>query len=324
MRVQRSRRRFLKYTLAGTGTVFAASSWWFSTSHGRLARLARQLADDTRRRILPAPVKPDPTKWSDHNVSLCWIGHTTVLINFYGIRILTDPVFGNRIGVSVGLGTLGPKRYVKPALSLKELPPVDVILLSHAHMDHMDLGSLGYFPKDTFVATAKDTSDVVACAGFKQPTELAWNEQATFRSSRGDLKIEAFQVKHWGERWPSEKPRGYNGYILRREDKAILFGGDTAHTIHFSELRPRGPFDVAIMPIGAYDPWIRNHSNPEQAVDMADHAGARFVVPVHHQTFRLSNEPMKEPIERLEAALQKEPQRIAVRQIGETFLCPKV
>src|SRR6185369_9287797 len=108
MRVQRNRRKFLKYTLAGTGTVFAASSWWFSTSHGRAARLFRQLAADARRNILPAPVKPDPEKWSDRDISLCWLGHSTVLINFYGVRILTDPVFGNRIGVSLGLGTVGP------------------------------------------------------------------------------------------------------------------------------------------------------------------------------------------------------------------------
>ena len=77
------------------------------------------------------------------------------------------------------------------------------------------------------------------------------------------------------------------------------------------------------MPIGAYQPWIRSHCTPEQAVAMANQAGARFIVPVHHQTFRLSDEPMTEPIERITEALAHEPERLAVRRIGETFVCPR-
>ena len=127
----------------------------------------------------------------------------------------------------------------------------------------------------------------------------------------------------WGQRWPSEMSRGYNGYVLRREGKAILFAGDTAHTPLFAELRSRGPFEAAIMPIGAYQPWIWNHCSPEQALAMANAARARYLVPVHHQTFRLSEEPMGEPIERLAAALEHEPERLALRKIGESFLCPK-
>ena len=87
-------------------------------------------------------------------------------------------------------------------------------------------------------------------------------------------------------------------------------------------LRRHGPIDVAIMPISAYNPWIQSHSTPEQAVQMANAAGARFVAPVHHQTFRLSLESFREPIERFEAALGKTPERIALREIGETFMVP--
>jgi len=86
-------------------------------------------------------------------------------------------------------------------------------------------------------------------------------------------------------------------------------------------MRSRGPFDAAILPIGAYNPWIWHHCTPEEAVEMANLAGARYIVPVHHQTFRLSNEPMTEPIQRLQAAL--EPERLALSKIGETFVCPK-
>ena len=262
-------------------------------------------------------------RWSDHEITICWIGHATVLINFLGVKILTDPAFGDHVGVSFGLGTIGPKRYFAPALRLKELPPIDVVLLSHAHMDHMDLFSLRHLPAKTFTVTARVTSDVLGGTGLQQVTELGWGDRATFHGANGDLQIEAFQVKHWGQRWPSELVRGYNGYLLRREGRALLFGGDTAETPLFADLRSRGPFEAAIMPIGAYDPWIWNHCNPEQAVELANLAGARYIVPVHHQTFRLSNERMREPIERLEAALHEEPERIALRRIGEQFVCPK-
>jgi len=283
----------------------------------------RMMIADARRHVIPAPVKPTPDQWSDNAITMSWLGHATVLINFYGMWVLTDPTFGNRIGVSLGLGTVGPKRYVSPALPLKKLPPIDVVLLSHAHMDHMDLPSLGHFPSKTFAVTAKVTNDVLSGTRLKGATELAWNDHTTFKNQKGELEIQAIEVNHWGKRWPSELERGYNGYILRREGKALLFGGDTAHTLLFSELRSKGPFEAAIMPIGAYQPWIWNHCTPEEAVEMANRSGARYIVPVHHQTFKLSDEPMNEPIERFEAALAKEPERVAVRRIGESFVCPR-
>ena len=320
--MQRSRRKFLTYLIAGTTTALGGAAWWLSFSKQRAARWARRLANDAWRRVEPAPFKPQPAAWSDNKISLAWLGHSTVLLNFYGVRILTDPVLGSHIGVSFGLGTIGPKRFVAPALRASELPPVDVLLLSHAHMDHMDLPTLGGFPTATFTLTAKDTRDVLQGTGLKQITELAWGDRAVYRGAQGDLQIEAIEVKHWGERWPSEKPRGYNGYLLRREGKAILFAGDTALTPALGQVKARGPFELAIMPIGAYRPWIRNHCTPEQAVEMANAAGAGYLVPVHHQTFRLSEEPKLEPIERFQAALAREPERLALSQIGQTFHCP--
>jgi L-ascorbate metabolism protein UlaG (beta-lactamase superfamily) len=308
---------------AGLGTTFAGAGWWVSSSKQRAARWARRLAGEARRKIAPAPVKPKPTDWSDNQVTLAWLGHSTVLINFYGVHILTDPALGRHVGISFGLGTIGPKRFIAPALTAGELPQIDVLLLSHAHMDHMDLATLRCFPKATFTVSDRSTEDLLARAGLKQVTELGWNERTALRNSLGELQIEAVEVKHWGQRWPSEMPRGYNGYILRREGKAILFGGDTALTPTLGQLKSRGPFEAAIMPIGAYRPWIRNHCTPEQALEMANAAGAKYIVPVHHQTFCLSEEPMKEPIERLEAALEHERERLALRQIGETFECTR-
>lgn len=316
-----NRRRFLKYTALTTGLGAAGGAYWLATSKRRAARWLRTIIADSRRTITPAPVKPQPTKWSNNQVTVCWVGHATVLINFYGINILTDPALGSRIGVSVGLGTAGPKRYIAAALRPRELPRIDLLLLSHGHMDHMDLPTLGWFPKSTPTITAKQTSDILAGTGLKQISELAWNDRKRITTSSGDVEIEAVQVKHWGKRWPSEKiDRGYNGYILRREGRSILFGGDTANTPLFSALHSKGPFDVAIMPIAAYNPWIRSHCTPEEAFQMADAAGASHIVPIHHQTFKLSDEPMNEPIQRLQKTADREIERIALKQVGETFV----
>ncbi len=116
--------------------------------------------------------------------------------------------------------------------------------------------------------------------------------------------------------------RGYNGYVLERNGHRVIFAGDTALTNSFAGLRDDRPYDLAIIGIGAYQPWIRSHCDPEQAIAMADAAGARFIIPVHHQTFKLSFEPFREPIERFVRALAHEPERIALREIGETFVLP--
>src|SRR5260370_30293070 len=196
---------------------------------------------------------------------------------------------------------------------MPELPPIDVLLLSHAHMDHFDLPTLQQFNAETPVVTARLTRDIFASTRLRNITEIGWNERTTFRDGKGELEIEAVEVKHWGRRWPSDLNRGYNGYVLRREGKALIFAGDTARTEAFKGLRGRGPFEAAIMPIGAYRPWIWNHCTPEEALEMANWAGARYIVPMHHQTFRLSDEPMNEPIERLGTAVAKELERLAAR-----------
>ena len=311
---------FLKCAAVGSGAA-VATGLWVATSRRRAARYLHEMISDARRVVASPPVKPAPGTWNDNRITICWVGHATVLINFYGIRILTDPALFKRIGIWLGVGTGGPKRYIAPALQLKELPPIDVLLLSHAHMDHMDVPSLRGLASNVFTVTAKLTTDILP-SNLKRVTELGWNEDATFRNGKGDLQIEAVEVKHWGRRWPSDLDRGYNGYVLRREGKTLLFGGDTARTEKFREIRSRGPFEAAILPIGAYRPWIWNHCTPEEAVELADSAGAGFIVPIHHHTFRLSEEPMNEPIERLEEALAHEPERLALRRVGESFTLP--
>lgn len=287
-----------------------------------LGHLFREWTVESWRPIAAAYAKPQPAKWSDARLTLSWLGHSTVLINFFGVKILTDPVLFPRIGIRLPGFTIGPKRLTAPALQIDELPPIDLVLLSHAHFDHFDLRTLRCFDKHTSVITARATGDLLRRTRFRDITELNWQQRKTLKTAAGAIEIMALPLKHWGARTRGDTYRGYNGYLIQRNGRRIIFAGDTAMTDSFAELRREGSIDIAIMPIGAYNPWIRSHCSPEQAVEMASAAGARFIVPVHHQTFRLSFEPFREPIERFEAALSQTPERISLREIGETFVSP--
>ena len=265
-----------------------------------------------------APRTPTPDSWEDNAITLAWLGHATVLINFYGVRVLTDPTLFPRIGVDAWITTFGPLRLVSCALLPSALPPIDLVLVSHAHFDHLDTPSLAAIPGRPAAVMARRTSDLLPRRRYSSVRELIWGESVRISTARGDLEVRAIEVKHWGARVGRDTYRGYNGYVLRREGRALLFGGDTAHTPLFASHRRHGPYEAAIMPIGAYDPFIRNHCNPEQAVAMADAAGARLFVPVHHKSFRLSQEPIHQPIERAEAALAAEAGRLVVRDVGDT------
>jgi L-ascorbate metabolism protein UlaG (beta-lactamase superfamily) len=192
-------------------------------------------------------------------------------------------------------------------------------LLSHAHFDHFDIPTLRRLEsRGTAVVTAAKTSDLLRIDRYRTVQELAWGE----RAGVGPLAIRAFPVKHWGARMRSDTYRGYNGYTIDAGRYRVLFGGDTAMTTSFRLLKSSRPFDLAVMPIGAYNPWIHAHSTPEQSWQMANDAGAEFFLPVHHQTFTLSREPYMEPIERVYEAAGRNTDRIAIHQIGQEFQFP--
>jgi L-ascorbate metabolism protein UlaG (beta-lactamase superfamily) len=169
---------------------------------------------------------------------------------------------------------------------------------------------------------AVGTSDLLPAGRYSTVHELRWGERAKVVTPRGEALVRSIEVKHWGARIGRDTHRGYTGFIVERGGRRLLIGGDTADTDAFREHRRFGPFDAALMPIGAYDPWIRYHCTPEQAVRMADAANARVFVPVHHQSFRLSHEPVTEPIERAEHALRAERDRLGWRAIGQSLVIP--
>ena len=276
----------------------------------------RQYRRETARIIEPSPYTPNPARWPDIGLYAAWLGHSSVLVKADGFTFLTDPVLGQRCGVNMGPMTVGLRRMVAPALLPEDLPPVDMILLSHAHFDHFDRSTLRSLESaGTSVVTAYRTSGLLRMRRFRSVTELAWDQAVAV----GQAKVRAFEVNHWGARIRTDTYRGYNGYLIESGRFRIVFGGDTAITNTFRKVRASKPVDLAIMPIGAYNPWIHVHCTPEQAVRMANDAGAEHLLPVHHQTFRLSREPFFEPLSRLMDAVGSDAHRVAVQRIGQEW-----
>ncbi len=272
-----------------------------------------------------APFHPDINKWTNSEINLCWVGHSTYLINFFGTLILTDPVFSNRIGLYAKITNLGPKRLVAPAIKPENIKP-DLILISHAHFDHLDYPTLKYFaekyPYRIDLVIAYSTKDIVDGLPFNKVMEIDWNQTIQIDS----LKVKALEVKHFGWRYPWEEDRSkgkrtgrsYNAYIIEKKGKRILFGGDTAYTDLFKKNRD-GKIDIAIMPIGAYNPWRYSHCNPEEALQMADDINAEYFLPMHTRTFPHGREPFDEPITWLKNSAKNYKTKVGIFEVGQTF-----
>jgi L-ascorbate metabolism protein UlaG (beta-lactamase superfamily) len=274
-------------------------------------------ATDTVRYV--AEPSPNLRERTDGGITITWIGHSTFLINLDGTTILTDPVFSDKVGVSfLGLATVGLKRFVPPALTFEQLPSPDLVLVSHAHMDHYDIPSLKRLRRDQPIIMARDNTEFVAEEGFTNIQELDWGQSTQVDG----VRVEALPVKHWGRRYPWDEDRGYNALLITKGKRSVLFAGDTAHTDQLaSALKGRRP-EVAILPIGGYQPYIYSHASPEQAWDMFNDLHAKYLVPMHWRTFRMSHERPFEPYERLTAAGNGTASKIALHQIGETWTLP--
>ncbi|CAN5417057.1 MBL fold metallo-hydrolase [soil metagenome] len=278
---------------------------------------------------LPPSYIPDLSQVNGYGLWSCWIGHSTVLINFFGTWILTDPVLFDAYGVNILGLTIGPRRIHDPALLLNEIPTPDLILLSHAHMDHMDRRTLHALsertPNEIDVITATNTSDVIEDLAFRSLHEMDWGDATTIHG----IHIRALRVKHNGWRMPGEAcraagqhrtGRSFNGYLLEKNGVRLVFGGDTAYTPSFKDIG--APVDVAFMPIGAYNPYPETHCTPEESLAMTEMMGARYMFPIHHATFKQSEEPMSEPMHRLRKALRNSSSSLALHTVGQSFLLP--
>jgi len=268
---------------------------------------------------MPPVTKPDPASWPNDRITLSNLGHATLLMNFLGVRLISDPSLFDRVGLAVdSLFTVGPKRISAPPLAPKDLQDVQLILITHAHMDHLDVPSLKALPKAATVVACDKCSSLIKPLGFTDVRELKWGENTEFAG----LKITAMGARHWGKRWPPiGMDYGFDSFVLEKDGHRMLIACDSADTDLFAPLADNPP-EIAVFSNGAYDPWIWNHADPEQVWSMFQQTGATFLVPIHWGTFRLGKEPVDEPMSRLIAAAGPESDRIVLREIGGTWTLP--
>ncbi len=281
------------------------------------------------------PLAKNDPDWLKANVrepTLTWIGHDTFLIQMNGFNLLLDPHFTERAS-PLPFGR--PERLVPPGLSFEELPRIDAVVISHNHYDHLDLGSVKRLYADHrssihfFVPLGLKAW--FADIGIASVTELDWWESRRYKG----FEFHATPVQHSSARSGLDRNRTlWAGWVIRNEHVSLYFAGDTGYSGDFRETRKRlGPFDLAALPIGAYEPrWFMRamHVNPAEAVQIFQDLEARYAVAMHWGTFRLTDEDMDEPPRALARALDDariDPDRFFVMQHGETrkldFLFPQ-
>ena len=234
---------------------------------------------------------------------LTWIGHASFLGSLGGAHFLIDPNFSRRIGGFI-------PRHVPPGLEISDLPMVDLVLITHSHPDHLDAPSIRHLHRDTRMIVPAGLGRWFARRGFARVTELSWwdNVEISGRTAVRpySLKVTFTPARHWSRRTPWDGNRSlWGGYVLEANGTAVYHAGDSAFFDGFTEIGRRFPrLDVAMMPIGAYEPaWFmeHNHMNPEQAGRAFLDVGARRFMPMHWGTFQLTDEPLAEPAARIRA-----------------------
>ncbi len=257
--------------------------------------------------------------------TLTWVGHATLLLQHAGLNLLTDPHFS---GCASPLAWIGPRRVTPPGLALDDLPPIDLVLISHNHYDHLDRRSVERLARrpgagETEWLVPTGLRRTLARFGARRVRELGWWESAELN---GGWTAHAVPVQHASARSGPDYLRTlWAGWMVERPGFRFLFVGDTGYSPDFLEIRRRlGPPDLAALPIGAYEPrWFMRavHANPEEAVRIHLDLESRYSVALHWGTFSLTDEPLAEPPERLAAARAAaglEPERFMVLQHGET------
>lgn len=238
------------------------------------------------------PVSPLFPELKNGEIGLTWIGHASFLIQTHEANLLVDPLWAKWLKVI--------KRIRHPGLAIHDLPSIDLVLVTHAHFDHLDRRTLRRIAEDQPIVVPFEVGNLVHDLGFRSVHELHyWNQ-----FEHGSAKITLTPCHHWGARVLHDSHRGFGGYIIETGGRTIYHCGDTAFFDGFEEIGKRFDIDLALLPIGAYDPPSGRdvHMNPEEAVQAFIKLGAKRMVPMHYGAFRLSYEPPDEPLQRLAAA----------------------
>jgi len=266
----------------------------------------------------PRPKDPDPAVFArvrpafvaprapSSSLTVTWVGHASLLVQLGGLNILTDPMWSDRASP---VRFAGPRRWVAPGIAFEELPPLDVVLESHNHYDHLDDRTVRRLaqahPRASWVVPL-GLASFVQKRGGRSVVELDWWQEHEV----GAVRVAATPALHFSSRGVGDRGDTlWCGFaIMAASGRRVYFAGDTGFHPDFSVIGARyGPFDVALIPIGAYEPrWFMRyvHMNPEEAVDAFRAVNARVMVPIHWGTFKLTDEAMDEPPVRARAACQ--------------------
>lgn len=255
-------------------------------------------------------------------LGITFIGHSSFFIQIGGRNVLIDPVFATRL--------IALRRMRRPGVRISYLPPIDLVLLSHAHMDHLNRPSLRRVVAHTLRLTGRAPVAVVPWGVDDLVTDLGFSRVSTFEWWQGKhlsgLEVTMTPSKHWGARFFKDTHRGFGGYVIRGGGHSVYHSGDTAYFDGFAKIGKRLKPEVGLLPIGAYNPenYRTVHTSPEDALQGFLDLHAERMIPMHYGTFRLSREPVGEPVERLMAAarLANVAEKICVLSEGQTDVVP--
>ncbi|MDU0330743.1 MULTISPECIES: MBL fold metallo-hydrolase [Paenibacillus] len=293
----------------------------------------KQLREERRRKkkdysfLIPnKPPELDYLQANREESTITWIGHSTFLIQYQGLNIVTDPVWAMRMGFQ--------RRLTEPGIPIHQLPPIDVILISHSHYDHMHFASIRrIYHKDTTIIVPVGLGRKMWRKGFYNVHEMNWWERIRI----GEVDISFVPTQHWTRRTPFDTNTSHwGGYVLEpvpseaeKKPPVIYFAGDSGYFRGFAEIGERYQIDVALLPIGAYEPeWFMTsqHTTPEEALQAFVDVKAKLMIPMHYGTFRLADDTAQEALDRLEkerVRLGFSEETIRLLHHGETLRLPE-
>ncbi|CAM4033889.1 MBL fold metallo-hydrolase [Cohnella lubricantis] len=247
--------------------------------------------------------------------SITWIGHSTFLIQMAGLNMVTDPVWARRMAMQ--------KRLAPPGIAMSDMPPIDLVLVSHSHYDHLHVTSLRRLRGTKRLLVPAGLRKKMLLKGFRQVAEMNWWESVTHHG----VKFTFVPAQHWARRNPWDTNNSHwGGWIIESPNgPTVYFAGDSGYCRAFEEIGRRFAIDIALLPIGAYDPeWFMSeeHMNPEEALQAFRDVGAKYFVPMHYGSFKLADDTPKEALDRLEAERRRlglSEDRLFLLQHGETL-----
>ncbi|MDZ5473728.1 MBL fold metallo-hydrolase [Bacillus sp. 31A1R] len=302
-----ARTRYTNYDNVSTTKSVREMLKWSKERRGKVKDLTNHIPQAKNKQI-------NQLQTNRQLFSITWVGHSTFLIQMNGMNILTDPVWAYRMGLQ--------KRLTEPGIMMKDLPKIDVVVISHGHYDHLDFGSISKLNGNPTYYVPVGLKSAFSRRGYKNVIEANWWD--TFDVN--NMKISFVPAQHWTKRSLNDTNSSHwGGWILEHNEKSVYFVGDTGYFRGFKEIEKHYNLDIILMPIGAYEPeWFMSssHINPEDAIQAFVELKGNTFIPMHYGAYRLADDTGPEALERLYAEwknLKLSDEMLKVLAIGETY-----